>query len=617
MENRFGVKDFFLFILLVAVIVMIGLAMEQYDRQYDIVHDLQRQSRDQLSELVKIRTALEHGIAFNGPTSQPSPTAQGPDPFAALRKLRNEGGYDQGDWLVQNFGAPVAKITPLLSTDIYATIVQSRILESLAYRDPETLDYVPLLATGWQISPDGLTITFQIRKGVTFSDGSPFSADDVVFTYDWIMNPKIEDPRDKQAMERVQSVSKTNDYEVVFKFKEPYFQSFDLASSLGIMSKAFYSKYTPEQFNNSLGLLIGTGPYRMETPTDWKPTPGRIEMIRNERYWGLPTSFDRLVFYQVESDATEVVMYGNGDLDVVAVQPQTYQLMLKKPDVMARSNHFEYTSPIAGYSYIAWNEKLDGTPTVFADKRVRQAMTMLTDREGICKNILLGYATPARGPFSPLSKQDDKSLQDWGYDPDKAKALLKEAGFEDRDGSGILSLADGRNLSFRLTYGSKNETTERMMRYIKDGYARAGVKAELDPEDWTIIEQKLKTRKFDAISLAWSAGIEDDIYQMFDSSQMVEEADDFMSYASPDLDKSIRAARTTVDEAKRMELWHQCERVLHDDQPYTFLVVRKSLRFFDKRVQNVHESKTGLNFVLDWVMPVPWYVPAGQQKYKQ
>jgi peptide/nickel transport system substrate-binding protein len=96
---------------------------------------------------------------------------------------------------------------------------------------------------------------------------------------------------------------------------------------------------------------------------------------------------------------------------------------------------------------------------------------------------------------------------------------------------------------------------------------------------------------------------------------MADEGDDFMSYDNPELDKANRAARTTVDEAKRMELWHQCERILHEDQPYTFLVVRKALRFFDKRIQNVHESKTGLNFVQDWVMPLPWYVPTGQQKY--
>ena len=112
---------------------------------------------------------------------------------------------------------------------------------------------------------------------------------------------------------------------------------------------------------------------------------------------------------------------------------------------------------------------------------------------------------------------------------------------------------------------------------------------------------------------------EDDIYQMFDSSQIQNQADDFMSrYANPARYgcRSSNGPATTVDEEKRMKLWHECQRILHDDQPYTFLTVRKSIRLFDKRIQNVHESKMGLNFLGDWVMPMPWYVPTSQQKYK-
>jgi peptide/nickel transport system substrate-binding protein len=385
---------------------------------------------------------------------------------------------------------------------------------------------------------------------------------------------------------------------------------------MGVLSKSFYGSYTPEKFNLSVGLLIGTGPYRLASPTDWAPTPGKIELVRNERYWGLPPSFDRLVYYQVESDATETVMYENGELDYVGMRPQPYKLELAKPDVMARSQRFEYLSPIAGYHYIAWNELKNGKATVFADKRVRQAMTMLTNRQGICQDILLGYAQPARGPFNPLSKQDDKSLVDWTYDPAKAKALLQEAGFADRDGSGVLSLADGTRLSFKLSYPSKSETTERMMQYIRDNYTQAGVDAQLDPVDWTIIENRLKTRDFDAISLGWTAGLEDDIYQMFDSSQIAGEADDFMSYGNPALDTLIRAARTTLDLDERLDLWHQCQRIIHDDQPYTFLTVSKSLSLFDNRIKNIHQAKTGLNYVQDWGPPIPWYVPAALQKYK-
>jgi len=465
--------------------------------------------------------------------------------------------------------------------------------------------------------PAAVVIDFKLRRGVTFSDGSPFTADDVVFTYDWIENPKVDAPRDRQALNRIKGVQKINDYEVAVTFKEPYFLGLLSLGGEGIMSKKFYSAYTPEQFNNSVGLLIGTGPYRMANPTDWKPNPGKIELIRNERYWGLSPSFDRLVYYQIESDAASIVMYGNGELDALALQPQQYQMELKNKPVMDRSRALVYSSPLSGYYFIGWNQLRNGKPTIFADRRVRQAMTLLTDRQGMCDSIFLGYAEPAPGPWHAESKQHDPTLVDWKYDPARAKALLKEVGFEDR-GKGVLQRKDGTSLSFKITYPSKNETTDRMMQFVKDNYARAGIAVELDPVDWTIIDQRTKARDFDALVMGWGAGfVEDDIYQMFDSSQIQDQGDNFVSYASPELDAAIRQARRTLDEAKRMELWHRCERILHDDQPYTFLAVNKMLVLFDKRIENVHLAKTGLNVVMDWSMPIPWYVPSALQKYKR
>src|SRR5579872_530190 len=224
MENRFGVKDFLLLLLLVVVIIMVGLAMKQYDRQYQLVRDIQSQSHDQLRELEAIHRILESGgggLSTSRDVSAQSNSTE--DAFPTLWPLRKEGKYDEGDWFIENFGAPVGKFTPLIAGDLYAYILQNRVIETLAYQDCDTLKYVPLLATSWTITdnrkawheyvdprlkngkseeeiggeadcPPAVIINFKLRQGVTFSDGSPFSADDVVFTYDWIMNPKIDAP---------------------------------------------------------------------------------------------------------------------------------------------------------------------------------------------------------------------------------------------------------------------------------------------------------------------------------------------------------------------------------------------------------------------------------------
>jgi len=412
-------------------------------------------------------------------------------------------------------------------------------------------------------------------------------------------------------------VEKKSDYEVVFHFAEPYFQSFDLASGMNIMARHFYSKYTPEQFNQNPGLLIGTGPYKLRDPASWRPGQ-RIELFRNDQYWGEVPSFDRIIYEQVEQEQAGLTMLKNGEADTFTAQPEQYKAMLKDQALVNSTQHFEISSPLSGYIYIGWNQKRNGKATLFSDKRVRTAMTLLTDRQRICDEVMLGYATVADGPFDPLGKpQKAPDVHALPFDPAKARALLKEAGYEDRDGSGVLQGLDGKPFSFKLTYPSKIETYERVVLFIKDTYAQAGIKVDLDPTDFAIMIDRINKRDFDAISLGWSGSPEDDLYQAFHSSQIKDEGDDFISYANPDLDKLIDQARATVDEPKRMLLWQQCSRLIHEDQPYTFLYRNKGLSFMAGRIKDVGVSKLGLNAIQRFNMPLPWYVPKPLQKWRK
>jgi peptide/nickel transport system substrate-binding protein len=150
-----------------------------------------------------------------------------------------------------------------------------------------------------------------------------------------------------------------------------------------------------------------------------------------------------------------------------------------------------------------------------------------------------------------------------------------------------------------------------MVAFLKDSFARAGVVLKPDALEWAVFTDRLKNKDFDAISLAWTSGIETDVNQMFHSSQMVEGGDDFMSYKNPELDKLIDEARRTIDETKRMDIWHKVHQVLNEDQPYTFLFFRKELRFLDGRIDNIQLTRLGMNPLEEW------FVPAGKQKYKQ
>jgi peptide/nickel transport system substrate-binding protein len=181
----------------------------------------------------------------------------------------------------------------------------------------------------------------------------------------------------------------------------------------------------------------------------------------------------------------------------------------------------------------------------------------------------------------------------------------------------VIDGPDGKPFRFTFTYSSNVPQYERAVFLIKDTLARAGIAIDLDPQEWPILSQRLHNRDFQVITLRWGGGDpEGDIRQMFHSSQIGDNGDNFMSYNNPRLDAAIDKARTTIDKEERMKLWRECHRILHEDQPYTFVINAQYLYWFDKRVHNVKEAKLGLNYFHYHLAPIPWYVPADKQKYK-
>ena len=640
MENRFGFKDLLVLTLLVVLIVSVWLAVKAWDRQWEQLQTIRTRVEDQGRDLRDIQKALASGVAVarpaGGSDAQTPATTQSADSFARIRAARAMPGYAAGGLLVDAFGNSVGKLTPLVSSDAYAATVQGYVLESLVSRDPATLEWIPWLATRWQIIdrvaerdaaiaklkaagasdadigkdpalPPAIQIVFTLRPGVAFSDGVPLTADDVVFTYQWIMNDKINAPRERAYFGRIAKVEKLAADQVMFTFAEPYYAAFETAGGMSILPKHFYSRYAPEQFNESVGLLLGSGSYRMEDPTNWKPGT-LIQLVRNDRSWGLAGAFDKMAWREISNDTARLSAFRNGDIDYFPAMPEQYAQMIKDKSVLDRTWQFEYQNPIGGYRFVAWNQRRNSKPTFFADARVRSAMTMLLNRRRMIDQVMLGYAVEATGPFNPLSKQYNQQMKPMPYNVDAAVALLKAAGFADRDGDGVIESPAGDKFVFKLTYPTGNANYEKMALFMKDAYAKAGIVLKPDPLDWSVLVERLNKKNFDAITLGWTAGIESDIFQMFHSSQTIDEGDNFMSYKNPALDKVIEQARRSVDETKRMALWREAHRIIYEDQPYTFLFFRKELDFVDKRILNVQRVKLGLN------PRDEWFVPRAQQR---
>ena len=189
MEKRFGIKDLVLFSLIAVLIVLVLLGMKQYDRQWETVQSVQTKLNEQTGDLARIERMLRQGGIAMGSSTQPSGAM---DVDYRVRKNRSAPDFAEGDTVVDVFSQIPDKLTPLISTDLYSQYVQGYVLDTLLDRDPNTLEWIPRLANKWSVSPDGKIIDFTIRPNVTFSNGDPLTADDVVYTMEMTMNEAIE-----------------------------------------------------------------------------------------------------------------------------------------------------------------------------------------------------------------------------------------------------------------------------------------------------------------------------------------------------------------------------------------------------------------------------------------
>jgi len=597
--------------------------MYMVDRQWRTMARMQSTFDEQAGDLREIRQSVRElrsrvdaGAAM-GVASGEFAGDSANEAFRRSAAASQSADFASGDWLVRAFPVGLKTISPLVSADVYAATVQSYVIETLLIRNPETLEWNGLLADSWKLSSDGLVIDFTLRDNLTFADGMALTAKDVAFSYSFMMDDRIAAPRVRATLDKISAVTALDDLTVRFEFAEPYFESLGLAGQMVILAEHFYAPYLEdaETFNQSKGLLFGSGPYQLQDPVSWTPDSGRVELIRNQRYWGpVQPAFNRLIWSVIENDSARLAAFRNGTIDAYSSRPREFKKLLDDSQLQQSTEQLEYMSPTAGYSYIGWNSERDGVATVFADTRVRKAMTLLTDRQRIVDEIMLGYAEIAVSPFNPRSVQHNPAINPREADVQLATQMLAEAGFSDRDGDGVLESADGMPLEFELVYYQESDDTRRIVLFLKDLYARAGVSLVPKPSEWSVMIDLLDSRNFDAITLGWSSGVETDIYQMFHSSQIDGGGDNFVNFRNPDLDNFIDSARATVDEEKRMPLWWQAEQILHDEQPYTFLMRRKSLMFLDNRIKNVEITSLGLNTTQ---VPVENYVPAALQKHSQ
>ncbi len=615
MGNRFTVKDFIFLVIMLALLLLIGLTMGQYSYQgrqivslRKAIQTLNQQQGMEIQLLRKISaggTAIGHATATPARASVRKTLPDGdryvffPNPPISPHNPYSRPDYAPGDWLVLNLDAEPNRIMPYVPQSLAAMDVQNWVLESLLVRNPDTLRFDPWLARWYRVSKNGLKITFRLRKRAKFSNGQPVTAQDVVFSYQTIMNPGINCAPIRGYFDDVKTCVAVGRRTVIFTFKKPYFKSLEEVGEMQIIPENVYKFKQPGDFNHNGRVLVGSGPYILKR---W--TPGQsIVLARNPYYWGPPPTFNRIVMRFIQNPQAALQAFLAGQIDVDSLEPSQWVKYKKQPDFAKKYIRYKYMLPTSGYSYIGWNLRKPW----FKDRQTRTALTMLVNQPAMIKTFLYGLAQQTTGPFNPLSPQNDPSIRPLPYAPAAAEKLLAKAGWK-MGSAGVLE-RDGVTFHFSLTIPSQFPLGQRMAEYIKSAFARAGVDMTIQPLDFASMITNLNHRKFDAVMISWSGGIEQDPYQIFDSASFAHEGSNAGDYDDPEADRLIALGRREMNLPKRMAIWHQLQGVIYHDQPYMFMFTFYSLSVINHRFKNTRPyRKLGLN-------EGDWYVPLAAQKY--
>ena len=463
-----------------------------------------------------------------------------------------------------------------LNLQIPAQVISSKIFQSLIKYDAN-FDAVPVLAESWDAAADGKTYTFKLRKGVTWHDGKPFSAADVVFTIKEIM---AIHPLSRRVFARVESTTAPDDYTVVFKLKQPYaafMSAFDI-SSVPIYPKHLYegTDYRKNEWNSK---PIGTGPFKF---VEWKKG-SHVKLARNENYWKAGRPFlEALYFHVLPDSATRALQLEKGQVHF------TSWGNIEGPDVarLAAKPHLEMTTK--GYEMIGtmmWLE-FNHRRAPFNDVRFRKAIAHAIDRKFIRDNIYYGLGKIPNSPISTVTRYYDKNTKmDWEYSPEKAKKILDEMGLKP-DANGIRLKTT--LLPIAAVYG---EQYVRSGEYVKQALADVGIDAEIHAVDAPTWIKRMANGEFDLmITFMGQYGDPDlGVARSYISSNIKKGVpfNNTSGYSNPKVDELFDKGAVEMDPAKRAAVYSELQQVMVDDVPVIWFLEYELPHFINKKFKNV------------------------------
>ena len=437
-------------------------------------------------------------------------------------------------------------------------------------------------------------LVFHLRQGVTFHDGHEFDAGDVKFTYEAIMNPKNLSPRtpDFEPIKRVEIV---DSYTVRMIYKRLYSPAVN-AWTMGILPEHLLNesalnqekltKNLSDEAQKVFGMRdsqfnrhpIGSGRFQF---VEWKGDQ-YIHLLRYEDYWEGPAKYQNYYMRIVPELFTQEVEFRTGAVDFYAAQPHQVERYKNDPT-------YQWFSSLGfAYTYIGYNNR----KPLFANPEIRKALGMAINIDEVIQYLLYGEGERTTGPYPKNTEWYDASIQPLPYDPPGARAIFEKAGWK-MNKDGWLE-KEGRIFEFNLITNNGNPIRKNLLTIAQNAWKKIGVKVNTQVFEWAVfLNDFVNTGDFDAVVLGWSMGIDPDLYQIWHSSQSGPQQLNFVGYKNSRVDDLIVRIRQEYNRASQRQLTHELHRLIHEDQPYTFLYAPLSTRVLDRKIVLVHQNPDG------------------------
>ena len=501
-----------------------------------------------------------------------------------------------GDTFIEASIGDANTLLPVLASDSASSDVSGLIYNGLVRYD-KNLEIEGELAESWDISADNLTITFHLRKNVKWHDGAPFTSADVRFTYELYTDPKTPTAY-AESFRQVSSVETPDPYTFVAHYDKPY------APALLSWGQSIHPRHLLEGQDVTKSPLarhpVGTGPYVFK---EWRAGE-KIVLESNPDYFEGQPYIKRVVYRVIPDPSTQFLELQTGSLDFMGLQPLQYARQTDTPAFHRLYNKYRYLN--FGYSYLGYNLHRP----LFQDKRVRQALSYAINKQELIDGVLLGYGAIATGPYKPDTWVYNGQVRRYDYNPEKAGALLAEAGWKDSDGDGVLD-KDGKPLAFTIVTNQGNDLRSKTGEIIQRRFREIGVDVKLRIVEWaTFLKEFINPGNFDATILGWTGGPEPDQYNIWHSSKTAPGQLNFVGYRNAEVDELLEKGRRVFDQAQRKAYYDRFQEILAEEQPYTFLYIGEALPAVSKRFRGVDPAPAGIRYNF-----IKWFVPKEEQKY--